>query len=278
MSLEVLRTGLIGQNISRTRLPAALEMMCREADMALEFDLIDTAELSEFDLAACVADCRAAGWAGVSVTHPFKPNAAALFAGPAGQLGAANLLVFGEQPKAFNTDYTGFLSAWETLLHGQAPGRVAMAGAGGVARAIGRALIDLGVSDLVIWDKAPEKAQALASELGHPARAVPATVSATEITRADGIVNATNQGMTGYGGSAFPDSLPAGPKWAFDAVYTPVRTAFLVSAEKAGARVVSGFELFKHMAVQQFKILSGRDPGHGILDRLNRLMPVEEPS
>ena len=159
-----LRTGLIGDNISRTRLPAALDIMCRDAGIALTFEPIDTAGHAGFDLAACVAELRSAGWDGVAVTHPHKPAAAGLFDGPARRLGAANLLVFGTAPAAHNTDYTGFVSAWRALREQAAPGRVAMAGAGGVARAIATGLAGLGATEIAIWDIAPGRAAALAAE------------------------------------------------------------------------------------------------------------------
>lgn len=271
-----LRTGLIGDNISRTRLPAALDIMCRDAGIALTFEPIDTAGHAGFDLAACVAELRSAGWDGVAVTHPHKPAAAGLFDGPARRLGAANLLVFGTAPAAHNTDYTGFVSAWRALRGPAAPGRVAMAGAGGVARAIATGLAGLGATEIAIWDTAPGRAAALAAEIGPAARAVPPAGAGAAIASADGLVNATHLGMAGYGGSAFELPLTARPAWAFDAVYTPVETAFLQSARAAGAEILTGFELFRHMAVNLFTALTGQLPAPDILHRLDRLQPPRE--
>ena len=49
--MKALRCGLIGDHISQTRFPAALQLMCQEAGIELSFELIDTAGKS--DLALC---------------------------------------------------------------------------------------------------------------------------------------------------------------------------------------------------------------------------------
>ncbi|MGC9369679.1 MAG: hypothetical protein ACP5DX_09110, partial [Paracoccaceae bacterium] len=124
-----LRAGLIGAHIGRTRLPAALRLMCNAAGLDFGFELIDTAGRGDFDFAATVAGCRAAGWTGVSVTHPHKTQAADWagvdMADESRALGACNLLVFGPPLRGLNTDYTGFLSAWRAERGGALPGRVA---------------------------------------------------------------------------------------------------------------------------------------------------------
>ncbi|MEZ5904415.1 MAG: hypothetical protein R3C69_04650 [Geminicoccaceae bacterium] len=50
-----------------------------------------------------------------------------------------------------------------------------------------------------------------------------------------------------------------GASWAFDAVYTPVDTPFLVAAGAAGLRVMSGWELFFQQGRDAFRIFTGRE-------------------
>ena len=169
-----LSAGLIGAHISRTRLPAALEIMCDSAGIALEFELIDTGNMPGFDFDAAVHGLRDRGWTGVTVTHPYKTNAAryaedGMHPGVA-HLGACNTLVFGEYVTGYNTDFTGFLVAFEGVAE---RGPVVMAGAGGVARSIGAALVQLGVQDLAIYDPDTLRAKDLAFSIGPPARAIP---------------------------------------------------------------------------------------------------------
>ena len=68
--MGVLKAGLIGEHISRTRLPAALDIMCQMHGLTLDFQLIDTADMVDFDFTAKVDALRDAGWTGVTVTHP----------------------------------------------------------------------------------------------------------------------------------------------------------------------------------------------------------------
>lgn len=261
--MTTLHAGLIGARIQATRLPKALEIMCEAAGMTLDFTLIDTAGDPAFDFAACVDGLRDKGWSGVTVTHPWKAHAAA-YAGDAmkaevAHLGASNTLVFGDRLSGWNTDYTGFLAAWDAEYGGGA-GVVAMAGAGGVARAIGPALASLKATEVRIWDMDGGKATALAAEIGPCAQAVPISDAEAAARGADGLVNATALGMGGDGRSAFPPEWLGGQAWAFDAVYTPTDTPFLQSAGRAGLTTISGFDLFRQMAVRSFEAYTGQTP------------------
>jgi len=261
---QTLRASLIGEHIQKTRLPAALQIMCDEAGVELDFDLIDTALSGGFDFDRQVTELIAAGWTGVTVTHPFKIDAARFagggMVGEAAYLGAANTLVFDDPLKGFNTDYSGFLGAWRHIMGEGSPGSVAMAGAGGVAQAIGPALIELGAREISLWDVVPAKAQALADRIGPKATVVSAHDAPRVIRQADGLVNATALGMAQYPGSSIEPALLGGQRWAFDAVYTPTNTAFLMAAEAAGLEPVSGFDLFRHMAIGSFEAYTGIRP------------------
>jgi len=276
--VKTLRAGLIGSHIRATRLPRALALMCEDAGIALDFELIDTGDRPGFDFTATVRGLIARGRTGVTVTHPYKTDAAA-FAGDAmrpaiRQLGASNTLVFGPPLAAHNTDHTGFLGAWRAHMGDAAPGTVAMAGAGGVARALGFALRDLGASDIAVWDVIPDRAAALAAAIGAPARALPAADATDACRAADGLVNATALGMEYAPGSAFAPEAIGGQFWAFDAVYTPSNTAFLGAARGAGLRAISGFDLFRHMAIGSFTAYTGIVPdAETVLPRLETFAP-----
>lgn len=258
-----LRIGLIGAGIARSRFATAMGLLADRHGLALEFTPVDTAGRAGFVFASFVERLVTQGWTGVSVTHPHKTEAAA-WAGAAMRpevraLGAANTLVFRPALAGHNTDYLGFLGAWAAIMGDHPPGRVAVAGAGGVARAVAPALLRLGASEVAVWDADPARAAALARDVpGLRALTLPEVPEA--VRAADGLVNATPLGMHGHPGSAVDPALIGPQAWAFDAVYTPTDTAFLTCAAAAGLTVLTGFDLFRHMALASFAAYTGIAP------------------
>ena len=87
-------------------------------------------------------------------------------------------------------------------------------------------------------------------------------------------MNASALGMAEYPGMAFATNAIGRQKWAFDAVYTPPETLFLATARQAGLRPISGFELFKHMALRTFAAYTGVMPDQrAMLPCLDSLRP-----
>lgn len=256
--MSLLRAGLIGDHISRTRLPAALDLMCNAHGWGLDFELIDAAGLQNFEFDERVTLAQLEGWTGVTVTHPYKTEARR-FAGDAmaldvAALGACNTLRFAGGLTGFNTDYTGVLSMFQAHAETQDPGQVTMIGAGGVAEAIGPALLSLG-HRVWIFDLVEQRAQALARTIG--ATAIASEALSHQVQASTGLVNATAMGMVEYPGSAFDPSWIGGQIWAFDAVYTPPDTQFVQDARQAGLKTISGFDLFRAMAVRSFEAFTG---------------------
>jgi shikimate dehydrogenase len=205
------------------------------------------------------------GFRGVNITYPYKEKVV-------GQLRiddqrvrairACNTVVFGgREPLGFNTDFSGFIAAFRQTFGNLRPGIVAMAGAGGVGKAIGFALASLGAAELRLFDRDVPKAEALARVLGTTAPVMRVAVAASiaeAASGAEGLVNCTPLGMAGHPGTAIPKPLTAGRRWAFDAVYTPVETEFLQDARAAGLEILSGYELFFHQGIEAFRIFTGR--------------------
>lgn len=280
--MTTLRAGLIGAHISRTRLPAALEIMCADAGLSLEFELIDTGDDPEFDFEETVEQLMLDGWTGVSVTHPWKTQARR-FAGGAmatttQHLGACNTLIFGAQVKGDNTDYSGFC----TVIAPLGPlGDVVVMGAGGVAEATVPALRaqQMSGAHVGLFDLDVAKAQALADRCGAGVVVLGEKDLKHAVENAQGLINCTPLGMAEYPGSAFCDHVLTNspPKWAFDAVYTPVETPFLRAAADAGLSILTGFDLFRAMAVHSFEAYTGLTVDQAaVMPRLNALRP--EPS
>ena len=138
--MEQARLGLIGDNIAASQAPRLHALAGALQRIAVRYDLLVPAELGlGFD--ALFDRCADGSYHGINVTHPYKERAAARveIENPLVRaMGAVNLVRFApDRPRGFNTDYTGFLSAYRAKFGIEAPGIVCQVGAGGAGKAIG---------------------------------------------------------------------------------------------------------------------------------------------
>lgn len=261
------RLGLIGGNIAASRSPVLHTLCALSVGGNASYDLIIPAERGK-RLADLVQDCAAQGFDGVNVTYPHKEEAAALVqpGDPVvAAMGSANTLRFTPQGvRSFNTDHSGFVTAFRAQFGEAAPGRVLVIGTGGVGRAVAFGLASLGAAELVLHDADLSKVVSLARAVAahFPQMAVRAAEpgQVADLAGLDGVVNCTPLGMVGRPGSPLPAQVSGRPAWAFDAVYTPERTEFRAQVEALGAGFLSGYELYFHQGVQAFEIFTGTKP------------------
>ena len=102
---------------------------------------------------------KAAGFAGVNITYPFKQDILPLLDAidpEAAQVGAINTVAIAEDSRTtgYNFDRHGWRNSFaETLGADSARGKtVVLIGAGGAGRAVAFALMDLGAATLVLHD------------------------------------------------------------------------------------------------------------------------------
>ena len=265
-----LRLGLIGIGIGQSAAPRLHRLAGGHYRIDIDYPLFDLADGGDFDdcLGAC-ADRR-----GVNVTHPFKTRAIELVetvAPEIARLGAINTVLFddGRPVRGANTDHSGFIAAYRAAFAERSPGRVALFGAGGVGRPLAAALIALGAEAIQVYDPDRARAETLAAALGHTScPIVVAKTPAAAATDAAGLVNATPLGMHNHPGSPLPAGAFGAPRWAFDAVYTPVDTVFLGHAATAGAVVMSGYRLFLWQGIHAFELFIGQRIALATLTRL----------
>lgn len=258
------RLGLIGDNIRASRAPALHRLCGRLAGLDIRYDLFIPPSLGmSFD--ETFDKLRSDGLAGTNITLPYKEQAIAMVQidDPAiSRIGAINTVRFGpNDPQGFNTDYSGFISAYRNAFGDMPPGRVVMIGAGGVGKAVAFGLAALQASEICIVDTDAHKAASLVRSLELPAngRMRVRVGGLDDLGTADGVINCTPLGMVGYPGSPVPDGAFPNNGWAFDAVYTPMDTPFRAQALAAGAQFLSGYELFFYQGVHAFKIFTGAE-------------------
>lgn len=263
--MAAIRLGLIGDHIARSQSPRLHVLAGRLCGLGVTYDRLIPADIG-MDFGAVFDRCADEGYRGINVTYPYKETVVPRLAVPdplTASIGACNTVLFGQgRPSGHNTDFSGFAAAFRSTFGDVSPGVVAMAGAGGVGKAIAFALAHLGARELRIYDMDVSRAHALAATLagsGVPMQMIVAESVAAAADGSDGLINCTPIGMAGHPGSPFPADALQGPTWAFDAVYTPVDTEFLQGVGAAGLAVMSGWELFFHQGVQAFRHFTGRE-------------------
>lgn len=276
--LPRLKLGLIGGNIRASRSPSLHRIAGRLSGLDTSYDLLIPDEMG-LSFEQVLTHCAAGGYRGVNITYPYKERVVPLVRiddPHMAALKAVNTVVFADDGmRGYNTDYSGFVSAYRARFGTDAPGTVMLIGAGGVGRAIAFGLVKLGADELRIVDRDISKANSLADAISGLEGVLPVVSIEPDVRKAgwgaDGIVNCTPVGMVGNDGTPVPDDCLGGVRWAFDAVYTPVETRFKTEAEAAGIGFLSGYELFFHQGVDAFEIFS-----HRRLSDLDRLRDALE--
>lgn len=260
-----LKLGLIGDNIAASRAPDLHRIAGRLNNMDVQYDRLIPKELNQtFD--QVFDSCPANGYQALNITYPYKEYVVPkveIDDPMVRAIAAVNTVVFdGTLSKAYNTDYTGFIAAYEQVRASAAPGVCCLVGTGGVGRALAFGLVKLGADEIRLFDRDSSKAQQLAYDLNAlDLQTVVTAVDDLDLATAncDGLLNGTPLGMVGYPGSALEPKAIANAAWVFDAVYTPIETMFLQSAKVTGAQIISGYELFFFQGVHAWRHFSGRD-------------------
>lgn len=214
--------------------------------------------------AATVHEFIATGGRGANVTVPFKEEACQLatqLSPRARAAGAVNTLSFnGHEILGDNTDGAGLVRDISINLGQSIRGqRVLLLGAGGAARGCLQPLSEAAPAQLVLANRTPDKARALAEELKSQGLLLDTCRFDDLAGRSfDLIINATSAGLTDSA-LALPDSLFAPNALAYDMLYGR-ETPFMAQARRCGARVADGLGMLIEQAAVAFAIWRGIHP------------------
>jgi shikimate dehydrogenase len=208
------------------------------------------------DLEGAVRGIRALGIRGCAVSMPFKEDVIPLLDGlrdSAAAIDSVNTIVNDDGTLlGYNTDY----SAVRTLVQPLARAPFLLRGSGGMAKATATALVDAGFVEGVIVARNLAKGSKLAAALGC------AWQAEGEASRAAVLVNVTPLGMTGADAEAlaFTPAQVEAAEVVIDVVAKPVETPLLRLARALGKPVVTGAEIAKLQALEQFVLYTGVRP------------------
>ncbi|HZQ72077.1 MAG TPA: shikimate dehydrogenase [Burkholderiales bacterium] len=256
--------GLVGAGIQRSMSPALHEEEGRHHGLRIHYQLIDLEGAGVEALPVLVRAARLMGFAGFNVTFPCKQLVIPLLdalSEEAKAIGAVNTVVReGDRLVGHNTDGSGWSWGFRRALPGADVSRVVLLGAGGAGSACADALLRLGAKRLVIVDREPARAAALAERLNAHlpgARAVAGENLEKALHGASGLVHATPTGMENHPGMALPEALLRAGIWISDIVYVPLDTPLLAAARRAGCAVMDGGHMNVGQAVRGFRLFTG---------------------
>ena len=248
--------GLIGTGIQRSLSPALHEEEGRHHGLRIHYQLIDvTGDV----LDGLVTSARLMGFAGLNITYPYKQAVLPLLdelSEDAHAMAAVNTVVRkGERLVGHNTDGAGWSWGFRRALPKAKLGRVVLLGAGGAGSAVAHAALKLGVGELLVVDKEPERAEQLAARLGGKARAERDLARAFE--GAHGLIHATPVGMEKSPGLPFAEKLLRPDLWVSEVVYVPLETELLKAARRAGCATMDGGYMNVGQACRAFELFTG---------------------
>lgn len=255
---------VFGHPVAHSLSPRIHAAFARQAGIALRYEAIDAEPAGFADALAAFA---ARGGRGANVTLPLKEAALALCAEAserARRAGAVNTLIrlADDRWRGDNTDGSGLVRdlAGRHGLDLRAR-RVLLLGAGGAARGVAPALLDAGIGELILANRTPERADALADALGDPARVHVRYLDDLAAQGAfDLLVNATSATR---GGTLpeLPMSLAGVRSVAVDLSYGEAAIPFLAWARAAGCiAAIDGLGMLIEQAADSFALWHGLRP------------------
>jgi shikimate dehydrogenase len=287
MPQQAYLVGLIGAGIGPSLTPPMHMAEAKALGLDYVYRTIDIAALGvdPAEIGNLVRSARTLGYDALNITHPCKQLVVSELDAideRAARIGAVNTVIFDDRGAVgYNTDTSGFGTAFRTGLPGAPTADVVQIGAGGAGSAVADALLSLGTEHLTVVDVDPDRAGALAHALAE--RFPTARVDAGEpeklsvlLPHSDGVVHCTPIGMADHPGLPLDAELLHSSLWVADIVYRPLDTALLQAARRAGCRTLNGGHMAVHQAADTFALVTGIRPDvDRMFDSFTRLLGDE---
>jgi shikimate dehydrogenase len=258
------RYAVIGNPIEHSRSPQIHAAFAEQTGEDIRYERI-LGDLKGFE--NDVAAFLASGGRGLNVTVPFKERAFALansLSERAAAAGAVNTLIaVDDGVLGDNTDGVGLVRDLACNHRFDLRGaRVLLLGAGGAVRGVLFPLLDERPGRLVIANRTPAKARALAEAVAEGA-VLGCGLDELAGQRFDLIINGTAAGLEAKV-PAIPDDCLAQGGWTYDMLYGPAPTAFVAWGRDHGAaRALDGLGMLVEQAAESFRLWRGVQPDTG---------------
>ncbi|MFP4199079.1 MAG: shikimate dehydrogenase [Halanaerobium sp.] len=262
--------GLLGKTLSHSISPSLHNNGFRDLGINAIYLMLET---KEQDLGEYITSLKNLGFAGWNVTIPHKESIIPYlngFSSLARAAGAVNTVLNRRgRLTGYNTDVIGFQRQVEEAGVKVKDKRAVVIGAGGAARAVIAAMVQLDLKDITIINRTVENAKELA-ELFREENAkqnfdfcsLEEQEYADVLKAADLVVDTTPVGMYSNDIKNIvinPDYLHE-KQLVIDLVYNPLKTKILKEAEKRGAQIGNGLPTLIYQAEASFKLWTQEMP------------------
>ncbi len=251
---------VIGQPIAHSLSPAIHLPVLQRFFAGVQYRV---EEVTPPALAAWVAKARQEGLDGFNVTMPHKQSILPMLDWLQPQARAEQTVNTvarcQERLLGYTTDADGFCRSLAEKDVSLTASHIVLLGTGGAASTLAHKAGRLGAAALTVLARSPEKAQALAEEVGHASPALqPAwgdmenASLAKACKNADILINATPLGMQGtpaqFEDFSFLQALPA-HALVCDLIYKPAETLLLQQAAAQGLATLGGLGMLLYQAL-----------------------------
>jgi len=256
---EMKKYAVIGKPLGHSLSPAMHNAAFKELGADAMYEALELGDI------AAAYESLAREYCGLNVTIPYKTAIIDLLDEKemAAELaGAVNCISFdGGMGIGYNTDIVGAVDALKSECPDLKGKKVLILGAGGAARAIACGCA-IERAEISIYNRSKENAHKLAGELSEKLDARIRASDEISLEGVDILVNATPAGM-----HPNEDETPLTSTLALsenmvvmDIVYNPLETKFLKEAREAGAKTISGLEMFIGQGAESLRIWGYEPP------------------
>ena len=262
--------GLLGKTLSHSISPSLHNTGFRDLDLNAVYLMLET---KEKDLEEYIKSLKNLGFGGWNVTIPYKESIIPYlngFSSLARASGAVNTVLNRRgRLTGYNTDVIGFQRQIEESGVKAKDKRAVVIGAGGAARAVIAAMVQLDLADITIINRTVENAEELAklfreenSKQNFDFCSLDEQEYGEVVKAADLVVDTTPVGMYSNDIKKIvinPDYLHE-DQLVIDLVYNPLKTKILEEAEKRGAQIGNGLPTLIYQAEASFKLWTQEMP------------------
>ncbi len=250
------RYAVMGNPVTHSKSPKIHSLFAKQTDQAIEYTAIQV-DIGGFSQA--VGNFSASGGKGLNITVPFKEEAWQLVterSQRAELAGAVNTIKFeGDRIFGDNTDGIGLVHDLKNNHKYELRDKIVLLmGAGGAARGVIAPILEQQPSLLIIANRTPDKAVALASHFSELGTVQGCGYSQLSELQFDLALNATAASLQGEVPD-LPDELLADNAMCYDLMYGAKPTAFMAWAAVHGAsQITDGLGMLVEQAAESFYI------------------------